>query len=230
MATVIQEEIHSYPSPHCTISWGAVIAGLVFMFALSWLLLTLGSAVGLSVSDVPDPNRTEPQKMVFSLSPFAWVFISTLAAFFLGGVMAGRLAGKADRILGMLHGVTVWASAVILSLVLGSFGIGGVTISSMNIANTNELMRSHGMQTKDLPADSRPLGEIGIKGVVVLSASENPLGDAPTGNENGHVLLEYAAGTHWLVFVSNATALVLAILGSSIGAAGVARTYLRNRF
>jgi hypothetical protein len=230
MATVIHEEIRSYPLAHCTINWGAIIAGLIFMFALSWLLFTLGSAIGLTVSGLPDPNRTQPDEMTFSLSPFVWVFLSTLLAFFLGGMIAGRLAGKSDRIGGMLHGITVWASAVILTLILGSFGIGGVTFSSINAAKTNEWMPGGEMQRREVPpVDSIPFVE-GMNGIILLTKNEKSTAVFANESENSRVLTEYAVGTQWLVFVSNAAALVLAVLGSTIGAASVARMYLRNRF
>ncbi len=135
MSTIIEEEIHAYtPAPH-PISWGAVVAGLIFTFALSWVLFTLGSAVGLSLMDF-ESYEAEPDKMTLGIGALVWIFITTLIAFFLGGLLAGRLAGKPDQAIGMLHGVSVWASTVVLSLLLGSIGVAGIASSAMNAVRT----------------------------------------------------------------------------------------------
>ena len=42
-----------------TINWGAIFASLVFIYALSWLLFTLSSAIGLSIIEIPNPHDTD---------------------------------------------------------------------------------------------------------------------------------------------------------------------------
>lgn len=104
------------------ISWGAVFAGLIAVIAFLWLLFLLGSAIGMSVLDATD---TAALGEGLGWGAVVWMLLSCLIAYFLGGAMAGRLSGAKSTRGGMLHGVTVWSTAAVLSLLLGAWGIGG---------------------------------------------------------------------------------------------------------
>lgn len=136
MSEFIKEHVYTFtPQP---INWGAIIAGLLLTVASSWLLYTLGSAFGLSLFELFNSAANYDASEAFNLSVtlLVWVFISSLIAFFLGGLLAGRLAGKPDRAVGLLHGVTVWSSAMVLSLLLGILGVGGIASSAWHAAQT----------------------------------------------------------------------------------------------
>ena len=113
------------------ISWGAVIAGLVGALALLWLLTLLGSAIGVSVLDATDAAAFGEG---LGWGAIIWLLLSFLIAYFIGGAMAARLSSDPTPRGGMLHGVTVWSTATILSLGLGAWGIGGTASVSTHAA------------------------------------------------------------------------------------------------
>src|SRR5713226_7314631 len=104
------------------VSWGAIFAGWVLAAGTAWLLYQLGAAVGLSIID---PAKDEAvMTRGFSYGAGFWIFLTWIASLFLGGLFAARLAGRSDKAVGMLHGMTVWGiTAVVL---LGAAGIAGV--------------------------------------------------------------------------------------------------------
>ncbi len=104
------------------ISWGGVFAGLVGTLALLWLLILLGSALGVSILDASDAAALGSG---LGWGAVIWLILSFLFAYFIGGVMAARLSSDPTSLGGMLHGVTVWSTATVLSLVLSAWGIGG---------------------------------------------------------------------------------------------------------
>lgn len=102
------------------ISWGSVLAGLVFIVAMSWLLYLLGLAIGVSAADAADAASISSG---FGISAVIWIVISSMVVYFLGAMLAARLSGKHDKTTGMLHGVTLWGVTTTLMLVFGYMGI-----------------------------------------------------------------------------------------------------------
>lgn len=122
MATIVEHEI---PVPveaerPPQISWGAVLAGLMLLIAISWLMFLLGSAFGLSIADVTD---MEAVGRGLGIGAVIWMLLTSAAAYFLGGLLAARLAGKHDKAVGMLHGVTVWSAGTALMILLSYAGV-----------------------------------------------------------------------------------------------------------
>lgn len=111
---VVDEEV--YPR----ISWRAVIAGVVVLMSLSWLMHLLGGATGLSVADATDSATLEGGLPVASS---IWMIVSWLIAFFVGGLVAARLAGNISDMSGMLHGLTVWGTATVLMVAMAFSGM-----------------------------------------------------------------------------------------------------------
>ena len=123
MATIQEEVAIAEVRRQPLISWGAVFAGMVFVLALSWLLFLLGSALGLSLLDATDagaPGKT------FGIGAVIWLVLTAVVVYFLGGLLAARLAGQPDRGAGLLHGVTLWSLATTVLLVLGYWGVSGL--------------------------------------------------------------------------------------------------------
>jgi hypothetical protein len=118
MTTIVEKEALDNGPPR--ISWGAVIAGLIFAIAFSWLMLLLGSAIGFSIADATDLGAINDG---LSIGTIIWMLLTTIIACFLGGLLAGRLAGKPEKIVGMFHGITVWSGTTILLIILGYLGV-----------------------------------------------------------------------------------------------------------
>lgn len=174
------------------ISWGAVFAGLVGTLALLWLLLLLGSALGVSILDATDAAALGSG---LGWGAVIWLTLSFLIAYAIGGAMAGRLSTDPTNTGGMLHGVTVWSTATVLSLVLSTWGIGGTAslatyaAGDVTKASTNVVMNGdQGMETTrqlvSIFADSELADELAaeLKSLVaeLLSQSAEGVGQEET--------------------------------------------------
>ena len=128
--SVITEDVLAEERLPAQISWGAIFAGLVFTFALAWLLNMLGSALGFSIVGASDGD-VSGKGLAYGAA--FWIFVSWIASMFLGGLLAGRLAGKPEKAVGMLHGVTLWGVVTLAVLVLGSMGLSNLLQTGQNL-------------------------------------------------------------------------------------------------
>jgi hypothetical protein len=120
MSTILEKEVVSGLPPRPPISWGAIFAGVVFVLAISWLLYLLGAALGLTMvnpAEVPEAG----EKLGWGAA--IWILVTSLIAFFLGGLFTARIAGIIDKTEGMLHGLAVWGVSTLLALLLGAAGV-----------------------------------------------------------------------------------------------------------
>lgn len=125
---VVTEDVIAETRQPAQISWGAIFAGWVLANGVAWLLYTLGSAIGLSLA-----GATHVSGGGMAAGVAVWIFITWLASLFLGGLFAGRLAGKADRAVGAMHGMTVWGLATIVAVALGMMGISSLLQTGQNV-------------------------------------------------------------------------------------------------
>src|SRR6476619_6745918 len=71
---------------------GAVCAGAVLAAALSFVLLTFGTAIGLSAT-FPWPNSGLSAKVIASLAVF-WAMAQQIGSIMIGGYVAGRMRSR----------------------------------------------------------------------------------------------------------------------------------------
>ena len=139
------KEEHSY------VDWPAIIAGLVLASAISLVLLTFGSAVGLSFADFSvngyapsndagDGGTSALWVAIAAGSWLLWVLVSSMMA---GGYLTGRMrrrAGDATEhevdVRDGAHGLLVWAGALVLGAVITTSGIGALAGAVGNVAGT----------------------------------------------------------------------------------------------
>jgi hypothetical protein len=103
--------------------WNPVLAGAIVTAALSFVLLSFGSAIGLSVMS---PSSTwRDTSSALALLGGLWLLLTALASFGLGGYLAGRLrtpwsvaAPHEVEFRDGLHGLLVWGLAIIIGAVL----------------------------------------------------------------------------------------------------------------
>jgi hypothetical protein len=104
------------------VEWSAILAGAVLAAALSFVLLTFGTAIGLSATS-PWPNSGLSSKVIASLAVF-WVMVQQIGSVMAGGYVAGRMrsrwheAGYEAQFRDGLHGGLVWAVGVLISALL----------------------------------------------------------------------------------------------------------------
>jgi hypothetical protein len=122
---VVATETNSTTANTGLISWGAAIAGAVLASALSFVLLTFGSAVGLSLVS-PWTSTASSAKWAGALAVF-WIVAQQIGSFLAGGYIAGRLRtrwaeAKPDEIefRDGLHGALVWAIGALIGAMLAA--------------------------------------------------------------------------------------------------------------
>lgn len=112
------------------LEWGPVIAGAIGAAAISFVLLTFGSALGLSaISPYPYRGLSAPTFLVVATLYIALVQVCSYAA---GGYLAGRMrtpwadGTESERhFRDGAHGFAVWALGLVISAAVVASGVGG---------------------------------------------------------------------------------------------------------
>jgi hypothetical protein len=122
--------------------WSAVFAGAIGASAISFLLLTFGAAVGMTLtSPLPEASGLSVWGMVIATA--WWAVLVEIGAFFAGGYLAGRMrmrwgTGSLDeaRFRDGAHGFMVWAVGVVIGALLIAWA-GGSTLKTVTQAASN---------------------------------------------------------------------------------------------
>lgn len=125
--------------PH--IDWGAVIGGAIFAAAISFVLLTFGSAIGLSVAS---PYHGSGVSLVgFAIGATLWFIWVEVSSFMAGGYLTGRMRRRAldatpheSDVRDGMHGLLVWSLGTLLGAFLAIAGVSGVASSVSSVAAT----------------------------------------------------------------------------------------------
>lgn len=122
----------AFPGAIRRISWGAVIAGTVIALVVQLMLSLLG--IGIGATQV-DPGGAAGQAVPEGLGIGAaiWWILSVLISLFIGGWVAGYLAGMPERADGLMHGLVTWGLATIVSLWLLTTTVGAVATGAWNV-------------------------------------------------------------------------------------------------
>ncbi|MGX9964249.1 hypothetical protein ACVFYP_13045 [Roseomonas sp. F4] len=114
------------------VSWGAILAGGLVAVAVGAMFNILGVAIGASTIDPLVAGET-PGAGSFGVAGAVWLLVANLLGLACGGYVAARLSGTADDTDGVLHGLSVWAVAFLISAVLlgnvvsgAARGVGGL--------------------------------------------------------------------------------------------------------
>lgn len=112
------------------LEWGPIFAGAIAAAALSFLLLTFGGAIGLSLTS-PWPNAGA-RLWVVAFALAWWMVLVQIGSFAAGGYLAGRMRSRwvdshvsEGAFRDSTHGFMVWAVGVLMgAAVLGIVGLG----------------------------------------------------------------------------------------------------------
>jgi hypothetical protein len=104
-----------WPSDRPTISWGAVIAGVITAMAVQIALAEACIGAGLAVYAPFDPASDGSSTAIGTAIALV---VCALAGLFLGGWVAGRLAHYHSTTTAALHGILVWATGAVLTVIL----------------------------------------------------------------------------------------------------------------
>jgi hypothetical protein len=133
---------------HSYVDWPAIVAGVLLASAISILLLTFGSAVGLNFTNFD--ARPDVNPIWVAIAAASWLLWVMISAFMAGGYVTGRLRRRfhdatADEsdVRDGAHGLLVWAGGLVLGGVLAAAGVGalanvvGSTAATATIAASN---------------------------------------------------------------------------------------------
>ncbi|MBI0082197.1 CAP-Gly protein [Commensalibacter sp. M0402] len=93
------------------ICWGSIIAGIFTVMAVFFLLFILGSSLGVSMLSPKSDDIINGA----GTTVLIWTVVSIILSLACGAFVTGRLAG----VNGLIHGFLVWATSLILSIIIG---------------------------------------------------------------------------------------------------------------
>jgi hypothetical protein len=122
-AAIVAQEHHSY------VDWSAIIAGVVLASAISLVLLTFGSAVGLSFANFRSFDGVAP--LWVGIAAATWLLWVEVSSFMAGAYLTGRLRRRfADAtehevaVRDGAHGLIVWAASLVIGAIIAVGGLG----------------------------------------------------------------------------------------------------------
>lgn len=114
------------------VSWGSIIGGVITVLGISILLAILTSSIGLFMFD---PQSENPGSGIGTAVGIITV-ISLLISLCAGGFVAGKLAG-AD---GIIHGFLVWATTLLVTVImLVSLAAGAVRMTGNILGSVSSM-------------------------------------------------------------------------------------------
>lgn len=123
------------------VDWPAIIAGIVLASAISLVLISFGSAIGLNFVDFH--GRDDAPVWLVGIGAASWFLWVQISSFMAGGYLAGRMRRRkhdanADEVdvRDGAHGLLVWGGAMILGTALAVGGIGAVGSAVGTAAST----------------------------------------------------------------------------------------------
>ena len=129
------------PADRPYVDWGAIFAGGILAAAVSSILVTFGSAVGLSLSSPFQGEGMSVKALLIAAAIYAvWV---TASSFIAGGYLAGRIRRNTGtgtphegHVRDGAHGLIVWALGALLLIYLATTTAAGVAKSGAAMAGS----------------------------------------------------------------------------------------------
>lgn len=123
------------------VDWAAILAGGVFALAISFLLISFGASLGLSLTSPYRGEGVSASWLAIAAGIwFAWVMVTGFGA---GGYLAGRMrrrAGDASddevTVRDGTHGLMVWATGALVSTIIATTGAGGLLSAGTSAVGT----------------------------------------------------------------------------------------------
>jgi hypothetical protein len=131
--------VDSAASGFIHLHWTPVFAGAIATAALSFLLVSFGSSIGLAVASPSSSWRDT--SWTLALLGGVWLLLTSLASFGLGGYLAGRLRASWKSATSHevefrdgVHGLIVWGIAILIGAILTL--VAAATVSPRPILTT----------------------------------------------------------------------------------------------
>ncbi|MBU2091014.1 MAG: hypothetical protein KKB63_10685 [Alphaproteobacteria bacterium] len=137
----VVETVARTPEAGSYIDWAAIIAGAVFASAISFILFTFGSAIGLTLAS---PFEGEGIRLsFFAIASAIWAVWAAVSSFMAGGYLAGRMRRRmydatedeSDMRDGA-HGLLVWGVGVLVGALFFAGSLTGVVRGGTEVASS----------------------------------------------------------------------------------------------
>lgn len=112
------------PFVHCRISWATIIGAVILVVTVQLLLSLLGA--GIRLGTVNMNAGSTPDASSLGVGAGLWWVVSSIVALAFGGYAAPWLARAKLRLDSILHGLTTWGIATLLTVYLLSSAIGSI--------------------------------------------------------------------------------------------------------
>jgi hypothetical protein len=180
------------------VDWAAIIAGAILASAIAFVLLTFGSAIGLTATS-PFKGEGLPGTAL-AVAIALWVLAVEIFSFIAGAYLAGRLlrrrldaTGSEAEMRDASHGLLVWALGTLIGAYLAASAISGIARGGAEAARTAGssavTASTAGAQGRAATA-SDPLGYVADK----LLRSDTPPADVDPEASRAEVVRILAAG------------------------------------
>jgi hypothetical protein len=123
------------------VSWSSILAGVTAAIAVQLLLNLLGIAVGAGTIN---PQQGQQPGQGLAVGAAIWFVLSSIIALFVGGWIAGRLAGTSNKKDGALHGFVTWALASLVLFYLLSSAVGGLVGGAASVLGQTASLAARG--------------------------------------------------------------------------------------
>jgi hypothetical protein len=178
------------------VDWAAIIAGGVLATAISFILITFGSAIGLSLTS---PYEGSGFSLVFlGVASGLWLVWVQISSFIAGAYLTGRLRRRLPdatphevEVRDGCHGLLVWALGVLIGATLASSVAGSVaSTGAAVVSSTTQAIGSGAAQAA--ASGSNPL-EYATDTLFRSDNPQAPDGNAASGPEAARILAASAA-------------------------------------
>jgi hypothetical protein len=123
------------------VDWPAIIAGIVLASAISLVLLTFGSALGLSFVNFRAGENVLP--IWVAIAAASWLLWVQVSAFMAGSYLTGRLRKRhldatehESDVRDGAHGLIVWAGGLVVGAIIATGGVSAVANAVGSAAST----------------------------------------------------------------------------------------------
>ena len=122
------------------LDWPAVIAGAVVVSAISLVLITFGSAIGLSLTSPFDNSGMSAVGLAIALG--LWLVWVQISSFMAGGYVTGRMRRRAydaseheSDVRDGMHGLGMWGMGVLIGALFLALSATGVVTTAATVTS-----------------------------------------------------------------------------------------------
>lgn len=161
------------------VSWGAIFSGAVVAMVVELALGVLGIGIGLGVVN---PATDQQPLAGVGVGAGIWFAASTMIALFVGGWVAGRMAGFPRASAGLLHGVVMWGLTTLISFYFMTTAVGMLMSGVAGVIGKGLTLLGQGVQVF-APQAEQQLQQRGITLDTIINQGQQLYANAGQANQ-----------------------------------------------